>query len=330
MLKFFKHNYIAQLIVIVLLVVALWIPVFISQVSEVAEGSPATPLYNLIVHIFGHSSVAVSVLAFAVFITSVFFFNSMLSVNQLVTRNSSIGAFVFVLCVCCIPMQDEYYQFILASPFIMISIQTMFLLYQVDKPEAYLMNAGFFIAVASMFYLPSIILIFWVLLAVMIMNMRGIKNYVTPLLGFTIPYFLLFVYFYFTRTLIENVEAYSLTLNELDFMKLDVKLSEIVVFIIDIILFLLSLLVIRSGNADNSVSTRKKVGVSVLLFAFSVIMLFLQKPVMCNGLIYIVIALFVSIALSYIKKSKIVDILLVIMMLAIVVNQYLPLFGIVL
>ena len=99
-----------------------------------------------------------------------------------------------------------------------------------------------------------------------------------------------------------------MTLNELDFMKLDVKLSEIVVFIINIVLFLLSLLVIRSGNADNSVSTRKKVGVSVLLFAFSVIMLFLQKPVMCNGLIYIVIALFVSIALSYIKKSKIVDI----------------------
>ena len=48
MLKFFKHSYIAQLIVIVLLFVALWIPVFISHVSEVAVGTPATPLYNLI------------------------------------------------------------------------------------------------------------------------------------------------------------------------------------------------------------------------------------------------------------------------------------------
>lgn len=330
MLKFFKHSYIAQLVVIVLLVVTLWIPVFISQAYEMAIGSPTTPLYNIIASIFGNSSVAISILAFIVFISSVFFFNSMLSVNQLVTRNSSIGAFVFVLCMCCIPMQDEYYPFILASPFIMMTMQTIYLVYLVEKPEPYLMNAGFFIAIASMFYFPSIILIIWVLMAMMIMKIRGLRYYIIPILGLTIPYFLLFVYFYFSSTLLENAEAYSVAFSDLNFMKLHFKTSEIVVFVIDIVLFSLSLLIVKSRDADNSVSTRKKVGVTILLFAFSVVMLFLQKPVMCNGLIFLVIAVFVSIALCYVKKTKIVDILMVVMMIAIVVNQYLPLFGIVL
>ena len=329
MLKFFKHNYIAQLIVIVLLVVALWIPVFISQAYEMAVESPTTPFYNIIVNICGYSSVTVSVLAFVVFITNVFFFNSMLSVNQLVTRNSSIGAFIFVLCIGCIPMQDEYFPFIFASSFIMIAMQTIYLLYQVEKPESYIMNASISIALASMFYFPSIILIIWMLLSLMVMGIKGFKNSIIVIVGFLLPYFFLFVFFYFNHTLVENFRAYVLTFNELSFMKLEFKLSEIVVYLIDMLLFVAAMMVIRSGETDNSVSTRKKVWVTLLLFIASIIMLFLQKPLLSNGLIFLVIAVVVSIALCYIKKSKLVDILMVVMMIAIIVNQYLPLFGIV-
>ena len=86
---------------------------------------------------------------------------------------------------------------------------------------------------------------------------------------------------------------------------------------------------LKSEKADNSVATRKKVGVTLWLFVFGFVMLFMQKPVMCNGLIFIVLAIFVSMALCYIKKSKIIDILLILLMIAIVVNQYLPMLGIV-
>ena len=137
------------------------------------------------------------------------------------------------------------------------------------------------------------------------------------------------MFFYFNHTLVENFRAYVLTFNELSFMKLEFKLSEIVVYLIDMLLFVAAMMVIRSGETDNSVSTRKKVWVTLLLFIASIIMLFLQKPLLSNGLIFLVIAVVVSIALCYIKKSKLVDILMVVMMIAIIVNQYLPLFGIV-
>lgn len=329
MLKFFKQSYLGQLVAILLLLVALWIPAFVSNVSEVAVGSPTTPLYNILANIFDSSSLAMTIFTFMVFGTSVLFFNSMLSVNQLVTRNSSIGAFIFILCMCCVPIKDEYYPFLLANTLIMMAMQTIYLIYQVEKPEAYLMNSGLFIALASMFYYPSIILIIWVLLSMLIMDIRGIKHFLIPILGFLMPYFILFVYFYFNHTLIDNFNDYALAFNELGFEKLGMTTLESVALILVFVFIGLSLLMIKSGNADNSVSTRKKVHVTLWLLVFSFMMLFMQKPVVCNGLIFMVLAVFVSMALCYIKKSKIIDILLVLLMIAIVVNQYLPLLGIV-
>lgn len=328
MLKFFKHNYIAQLVVIVLLLVALWIPVFVQNISDIAVGMPTTPLYNLIADIFGSSNAAMTIFTFIVFGLSVLFFNSMLSVNQLVTRNSSIGAFVFVLCLCSVPIQDEFYPFLLASPLIMMVIQTIYLIYQIEKPEPYLMNAGVFVAIASMIYFPAIVLILWVLVAIIIMDVRGIKRSMIPVMGFLIPYFILFVCFYFNRTLIENIEHYSLTFDVLSLERLGMTTLEMIALILVFVFLVLSLMMIKSENADNSVSTRKKVNVTVLLFVFGFLMLFMQKPVVCNGLIFMALAVFVSMALCYVKKTKIIDIVLFILMLAIIANQYLPLFGI--
>ena len=328
MLKFFKHSYIAQLVVIVLILVALWIPAFVTQFHDTAVGSPTTPLYNLISGLFNSASSAMTVLTFVVFSLCVLFFNSMLSVNQLVTRNSSIGAFVFVLCMCCVQIQDDFYPFLLANTFIMMAMQTIYLIYQVEKPESYLMNAGLFVALASMFYYPAIILIIWVLLSLVIMDIREFRHFLIPIVGFLIPYFILFVIFYFNHSIIENIHAYSLAFSDLGFEKLGLTTMELVALILVFVFMGLSLMMIRSGNADNSVGTRKKVNVTLWLFGFSFMMLFMQKPVVCNGLIFMVLAVMVSMALCYVKRSKIIDIALIIFMLAIIANQYLPLFGI--
>lgn len=328
MLKFFRYSYVAQLVVIVLLTAALWMPVFIQQPEIVAVENPTTPLYNFIANILGFSHVAFSMFVFVIFIVTVFFFNSMLSVNQLVTRNSSIGALMMVIFMCCVPLRHDFYPFLMACPLIMIAIQTIYLIYLVDKPESYLMNAGLFLSVASMVYLPSIILIIWVLLSMSVMNFKEFRHYVIPVVGFIMPYFLLFVYFYFSQTLIENIDAYSLIFNNLHLTKISLTTLEIIMLLVFGVIFVWSIFRIQSGNADHSVSTTKKVRVTMLLLLFGLLMLFMQSPVMYNGLILLVLAIFASMALCYVKKSRIIDIIIVVMIFAVVALQYLPIFGI--
>ena len=328
MLKFFRYSYIAQLVVIILLTVALWVPVFVRQPDVVVVNNPTTPLYNVIANFFESSHTGFSLFVFATFIASVFFFNAMMSVNQLVTRNSSIGALMFVICLCCVPLQHEFYSFLIACPLIMMAMQTIYLIYLIDKPESYLMNAGLFIALASMVYLPSIILIIWVLLSMFVMNFRKFRHYLIPLVGFITPYFLLFAYFYFSRTIIENIGAYSLIFNELHLVKYGLDTMEIITLLIVGLILTWSIFKIRSENADHSVSTTKKVTVTILLFFFGLLMLFMQKPVLCNGLIFLVLSFFVSMALCYVKKSRIINIVIIVMIVAVLAIQYLPIFGI--
>lgn len=328
MLKFFRHSYLAQLIAIVLLLVVLWIPAFVTQFRDTVVGTPTTPLYNLLAGLFDSSGSVMTVLVFIVFSLYVLFFNSMMSVNQLVTRNSSIGAFVMILCMCCVQIHDEYYPFLLANTFILMAMQTVYLIYQVEKPESYLLNAGLFVALASMFYYPAIILIIWVLLSLMIMNIRGLRLYLIPVVGFLMPYFIMLICVYFNHTLIDKYYDYLQAFDDFGFEKLGLTIMETVALILVVVFVGISLMIIRSGDADNSIGTRKKVSVTLLLFGFSFMMLFLQKPVVCNGLIFMVLAVFVSMSLCYVKKTKLFDIALIILMLAIIVNQYLPLFGI--
>ena len=103
---------------------------------------------------------------------------------------------------------------------------------------------------------------------------------------------------------------------------------ELIVVALVFVFTVLSLLVIKSENADNSIATRKKVAVTLWLLAFGFLMLFIQKPVIYNGLIFMVVAVLISMALCYVEKIKIIDIVIVVLMLTIIVNQYLPLFGI--
>ena len=78
MLNFFKHSYLYQQIVIVLMALVLWMPAFITK-SAFIPGEHNTPLYNVIISVFDFSPFLLNTVAFAVYLFSVFLFNSVLS-----------------------------------------------------------------------------------------------------------------------------------------------------------------------------------------------------------------------------------------------------------
>ena len=325
MIRFFRHSYLQQLIAIVLLVFVLWLPSFFSPSSAADFLNPATPLYNVFARLLAFSPTLMKVFALLVFIVSAFLFNSMLSVNLLVTRNSSLGSLMFTILLCFTPEQCDFYPFLLSVPLIMMAIQTMCLLYQEEKSEPYLMNCGVFISIASMIYFPSAFLVVWMILAMVTMKFKSERLYIIPVFGFLMPYAVLFAIYYFTRTLPDSVEAYTAAFSSLFSGMSGLNTKDVVIFAFFGVLLLLSVLLIRSGNIVNSIQTRKKYGVTMILLVFGIVMLFVPGPVYCNGLFFFVMAVITAMALSDVKKTRIADVLLLIMILAAVTNQYLPL-----
>ena len=327
MLSFFKHSYLAQHLAIIIMALVLWMPAFITK-SAFIPGESTTPLYNIIVSIFDFSPLLINALAFAVYLICIFLFNSVLSANRLVTKNNTVGALTFGLMMCCAPDLHSCYPFIFACPFILMAMQTLFLIYQTDNPENYMMNIGYFIAVASLFYYPSVFLVAWVIISFLLLGFREIRYIMIPVTGFLLVNGLFIGLAFLFGDISMLIESYSKFFRNINF-SYDLTQSNKILLIIFSVLFLISFLrTLSNRNSDKGSNIRKRVGVTIILTIFSIVMFFMNTPLMNNSLIFMMFAFFYAISLSDIKKTKIANIITIVVTLIIFVNQYLPLFGI--
>lgn len=327
MLNFFKHSYLSQYLVIVVMALALWMPAFITNPAFV-PGENTTPLYNGIVSVFDFSPFLLNTLAFVVYLFGIFLFNSVLSANRLVTKNNTVGALTFVLMMCCAPQLHSCYPFIFASPFILMAMHTLFLIYQTDNPENYMMNIGYFIAIASLFYYPSVFLMLWVMMSLFILKLNEIRYLLIPIVGFMIVNALYLGITYLSGNITVLIESYSNFFRNIGFYY-DLNGSDEILMVTFSVLFIISLLRIFGGKAsDKGTNVRKRVGVAVVLTLFAIVMFFMHEPLMNNSLLFMMFAFFYAIMLSDLKKTRLANIITIIVTILILANQYLPLFGI--
>jgi hypothetical protein len=109
----------------------------------------------------------------------------------------------------------------------------------------------------------------------------------------------------------------------------DLNGSNEILFIIFCVLFLITFLRTISNKAsDKGSNIRKRVGVAIALTFFSLFMFFIHTPLLNNSLIFMMFAFFYAITLSDIKKTRLANLVTIVVTLLILVNQYLPLFGI--
>lgn len=327
MLNFFKHNYLAQQIVVVVMAMVLWLPTFIMK-PELSTGENNIPLYNMLISLFSFSPLIVKIIAFAVNVVSIFLFNSMLSANRLMNKTSSIGALVFLFMVCSSPELHLSLPFILACPFILMAMHTMFLIYQTDTPENYMMNIGYFIALASMFYYPSVYLMLWVLISFLILRFNEMRYLLIPLTGFLIINAVVIGITFIFGDVNILLDSYSSFFNNISF-SFDLTVENKIFLIVSSVLFIISIVrIFGSRNSDNASNVRKREGVAIVLTLFSIFIFFTHKPLMSNTLLFMMYAFFYSIALSDVRKMRLANIIMVIMLLYVLANRYLPLFGI--
>lgn len=327
MLKFFKHSYLSQHIVIIVMAIILWLPTFITK-SPFFVGDEIAPFCNIIVSLFGFSPLIIKLIVFVVFVVSLFLFNSVLSANRLVGKYSTVGSLTFVLMMCASQNLHICYPFILACPFILMAMHTLFLIYQTENPENYMMNIGYFIAIASLFYYPSVFLMLWVLVSFLILGFRELRYLLIPFVAFVIVHAIVMGVAFLFGNYDNLLESYSLFFDNIA-LSFDITVNNMIFLVLSTVLFIIALVkVVGSRNSDYGSNFRKRVGVAIVLTVLSAIILFIHQPLMGNIMIFMMYAFFYAIALSDIKKSKIADALMIIMTIFVLANQYIPLFGI--
>ena len=175
MIRFFRNSYLIQYVLIVLLVLALWIPSFITGNVDVTWRSAVAPLYNLIANIFDFWPPAMLLFAMLLMGFEAVFFNSLLSANQIIGMVHTLGAVVFLLLMNLLPVQTTFYPFLISSVFLLMFIHTLFAIYQSSRPELYLLNAGFYLSFATMCWFPSLVLAVWGIVSLSIIHKGSLR-----------------------------------------------------------------------------------------------------------------------------------------------------------
>lgn len=322
MIKFFRQSYAIQYVVIALMAIALWIPAFVSGKATMGLNEPVTPIYNLVDRLLSFSPIAQHAFAFVLLMVETLIFNAIMVNNQIVGKVSTMGAFVFVLLMSLTRTQINLYPFILSLVFILLAISNLFEIYLMPNPELNLLKTGVFIALASMCYFPSIVLLLWVLFALPIAKKGSLRLELIPIFGFLFLYFVYFVWVFLFgdfQTLLTGYRDYFTSI------KFSVRgFNYKIICLLSVLVVSTIFLLMGSGSAsfEKTVAVRTKISMTVIMAAFALLLLFLGGNVLMNGLIFIVLAILISYAFSYTNNTGWVNLFLTLFLMLVFANHY--------
>jgi hypothetical protein len=159
-------------------------------------------LYRLILNglesVFHQTAILYSILTFLILFSQATLFNRICNHHKLLPKANFLPGMSYILITSLLPDWDH-----LSAPLLINSIMIwiwyqMIDLYSTHRPGSLIFNIGVWTGVVSLLYIPAMAFILLVLFALMTMRPFRIREWLVGLLGFTSPYYFLFLLLYLT------------------------------------------------------------------------------------------------------------------------------------
>jgi hypothetical protein len=159
-------------------------------------------LYRLILNgldsVFHQTAILYSILTFLILFSQATLFNRICNHHKLLPKANFLPGMSYILITSLLPDWDH-----LSAPLLINSIMIwiwyqMIDLYSTHRPGSLIFNIGVWTGVVSLLYIPAMTFILLVLFALLTMRPFRIREWLVGLLGFTSPYYFLFLVLYLT------------------------------------------------------------------------------------------------------------------------------------
>ncbi len=302
LIQFFRNNSFIQFLGLLILGAALWLNVFIAP-PPIAENSFTTPLYNLFTSITNNHLIFIF-LTLIILIVQAIYLNHVLIRHELIHRNSFLAAFLYMVLMSHSLQLQHLYPALIGSFFVIVTIDSLL---EFELKEDYLrlsFKAGFYLGLASLFYLPILILLLFIWGTLFIYRIPNWRPWVIPIVGIITPYVFLFTYYFW----IDAAESY-LTHYQNYFSEIKLLYSSTdgyVRVIMTILVFFMTISITRVLGRINEkkIVIRKKIKIILNLFFICVIILFVNNDLIIHAsVIYIPVSIFMTIYFSELRKA---------------------------
>ncbi len=283
-----------SLVLIPLVGALLWLPGFLHP-------SPPAPLvhmpfYAAIDPLLRANPLAAVITGFLVSLGEAFLLNYIIYQHHILTRRSWLPALLFVVLSACTPGLLWLHPQLIAGFFLLGALHFLLGTYRQDKAFGAVFNAGIFIGIAALFYLPSIVFLLFAIAAIVILRPFIWREWVILILGSTVAPLYTGVYFFWNdqlqgmtrRLLIEPIASRDF------FLKLPVEYYFLSAMT-GLLLFVAGGRFL-SGAGTSTLKTKKGISVMVWFVVFSLAAILPAQNFAVAGFLFLVypLALFIS------------------------------------
>lgn len=321
----FKKSYIHQGAFIAVAAIALWGKTFFSAGPAAVETEPYSLFYSYLESFALAYPMAAVVVAMVLTIAEGLYLNHILVSNNLIHTTTLFPAFAYVLIMGSDAANHTFTPILFSNIFLLIALQNIINCYNQDHSYEKVFNASFCIALAFLFYFPSIYMLFFVLATFVVYKLYYWREWLVLLLGFIAPFFSLFAYYYVVDKL--NMVLARLSSEAMRFtIIIDISdTAKLICSAVMALFALVSLVSIIGGLPQKVIIYRKKTSVMLLLMLVGILFSLYDIAFPANLQNYAIplAFMFPTFFLMLRKRSKVCNIVFVIFLAAVFVGAYL-------
>lgn len=194
-LRILKANPIFQLILTILTGAGIWLWIGISP-TKAADYKWNMLIFNDFWTWAMHFHFFSAIVGGIIVLTLAFSWNAFINSNSLLKQSSYFPALIFVLLASCRSSLICFYPSLIASLFLMLAIRRLAAGYKKDKALSEVFDAGLFIGIASLFYIPLVVFVVFLWIAILTIRSLIWREWVAALIGFALPFAFILAYHY--------------------------------------------------------------------------------------------------------------------------------------
>jgi hypothetical protein len=319
-IRLFRSNSPTAIIILPLIAIAIWAAAFTEP--AVVSGKHAMPLYELLSSAFAPASWLGMILALILVVCEGFLLNYIINEYEVLSKQSYLPAFFYILLMSNSSGMLCLHPLIPANLFMLFALNSILSSYRKDAAFSHAFDAGFLIAMATLFYFPYIVFFPMLGAGLVIFRPFNWREWIISFFGVLIPYIFAAVVYFWRE--------------ELDYLLYDKMFFPIiqgpariplppvfyVLIIIGILLLLISMSKLFSSVGSGPQKTKKGIILMVWFFIFSGFSLLVAPEISVKyfSALGVPVAVFYSFYFMHAKKDWLSELLCLLFVGTMVVN----------
>jgi len=320
-IKFFKSSFFIQYFVIGITGLFLWLSAFLTPTGMPAPEEPV-PLYSLAFNLFCSSPLLASAIGFCLVLAETYWLTRILSHHELVLKNSSLSALVFLVMMSFLPGQLTLNPINIALGFMILILHHLLISY--NKPEHLdrIFGAGFFTAIASMFYLPFILWFIFVIISFLIFRAGNWRAWMAAIIGLITPYLYLTAWYFWHDALIVNALKYPFFFSHIMVFPNPFHTDFYILCGFTVMLALWGIFLFR-GGPEKTVEIRVKTNILLWTLVFTLLSFVFSRSmaIFHPALAMPALAMVITSTLIGLKKTRVAEMILMVYFLSVLLNN---------